>query len=135
MTALNPKSNIHKILKPCNMCFNIYETWHCLPFVMYIEACSGWHSSKCFSTHPLQHNIKMCIHFSGIQVKMKTYRKYTVDKSQLFRQTLLFMVKEILNFPNKSLILSIKFQVYLHTSQNLLWNYFSTHLLVDLVIS
>lgn len=26
MTALNPKSNIHKILKPCNMCFNIYET-------------------------------------------------------------------------------------------------------------
>lgn len=51
---------------------------------------------------------------------MKTYRKYTVDKSQLFRQTLLFMVKEILNFPNKSLILSIKIQVYLHTSQNLL---------------
>lgn len=48
MTALNLKSNIHKILKPCNMCFNIYETWHCLPFVMYIEACSGWHSCQMF---------------------------------------------------------------------------------------
>lgn len=50
MTALNPKSNINKILKPCNMCFNIYhnETWHCLPFVMYIEACSGWHSCQMF---------------------------------------------------------------------------------------
>lgn len=48
MTALNPKSNINKILKPCNMCFNINETWHCLPFVMYIEACSGWHSCQMF---------------------------------------------------------------------------------------
>lgn len=44
MIVLNFKLNINKILKLCNMCFNIYEIWYCLFFVMYIEVCFGWYS-------------------------------------------------------------------------------------------